>query len=59
MKQDSPGDAYLSVSRRQPSSGSNAAPKKYEAPTLVKRAVLSAITSEDALQVSGQAANPA
>ena len=58
MKQDRLGDACLSLSRREPSSGSNAVPKKYEAPTLVKRAVLSAITSEDALQVSGQAANP-
>ena len=58
MKQDRPGNAHPSSDRRELSEGRNTAPKNYQAPTLLKRAVLSTITSEDALQVSGQQAFP-
>jgi hypothetical protein len=58
MKQDRSGDTHLTSDRRELSKGSNATPKNYQAPTLLKRAVLSTITSEDALQVSGQQAFP-
>lgn len=58
MKQDRPSNAHLTSDRREPSKARDAAPKNYQAPTLLKRAVLSAITSEDALQVSGQSSIP-
>jgi hypothetical protein len=46
MKHDKLGYAQLTSDRGELSEERPVAPKNYEAPTLVKRAVLSAITSE-------------
>ena len=56
-RRDVPGHAQISSNWSEPQSG-HVAQKKYEPPTLEKRAVLSAITSEDGLQISGQTPAP-